>query len=222
MKRFFLFLMSIPFILISCEKDKNILGTDWDEGVIYYTGAPEVDGCGWLLFKDGESYHLENIPVGFEVEGLDVWFKGQELNETYSCGLGQTQYSTYEFEELIEKPWQVRHLSDYPLRETSYDMFSIDSSYVDGDSLRLHVGYSGGCAIHQFNFWALETGGNGEGALHLMLEHIGNGDICEAYLKEWLAFSLVPIREQGEHEVKFWLRGSPIMSMMFGEFTYAY
>lgn len=102
------------------------------------------------------------------------------------------------------------------------DMFSMDSVFIDGDSLRMHVGYSGGCAIHQFNLWALETGMMGDGDIHLMLEHIGNDDPCEAYPWEWLAFSLEPLQEEGTNSVTFWLRGSPQMSMLFGPYTYEY
>lgn len=122
----------------------------------------------------------------------------------------------------VDADWTARYLNDYPDRETSMDAFSMDSVYVDGDSLRLHLGYSGGCAIHQFNMWILETGLDNEGEPHLMLEHIGNDDMCEAYLREWLSFSLQLLKEDGKSEVSFWLRGSPQMSMLFGPYIYKY
>jgi len=215
-------LMLIVIGFLSCEKEKPPVDTDWKEGVIYFTGDVSVDGCGWLLLTEGESYHIGNLDKEFMVDGLDVWFKASDLNGTFMCGLAGNKYSIKEISELRKKPWEVRYLSDYPGRETSMDMFSLDSVYIDGDSIRYHVGYSGGCAIHQFNLWALETGMDGEGDLHLMLEHISNGDPCEAYLHEWLAFSLEPIQEKGKNQVTFWLRGSPIMSMLFGPYTYEY
>jgi hypothetical protein len=221
MRYIFSFIL-ICTLLISCEKCFLPGDTDWQEGVIYFTGELALDGCGWLLLSEGESYHVKSLDEEFMVDGLDVWFKANDIDETFTCGLGGTQFAIKEISQMKEKPWKVRYLSDYPGRETSMDMFTLDSVFIDGDSLRLHVGYSGGCAIHQFNLWALETGMDREGDLHIMLEHIGNGDLCEAYPWEWLAFSLVPLQEEGRNSVTFWLRGSPLMSMIFGPYTYEY
>ena len=203
----------------SCTKDDVGLGVDWNEGVVHFTGEPALDGCGWMLLSEGVEYSLYNMPEDYLVDGLNVWFKGKELREYYACGLSADTYKIYEVEEVKEKPWRARDLDDYPDYETSWDGFSIDSAYVDGDSLRLHVGYSGGCAIHQFNMWILE---NEDDAPHLMLEHIGNGDMCEAYFHKWIAFSLEEMQEMGENEVVFMMRGSPIMSSLYGPFTYKY
>ena len=123
---------------------------------------------------------------------------------------------------LNDSTRELRYLSEYPGRETSLDMFSVDSVFIDGDSLKMNVGYSGGCAVHQFNLWALETGLDGKGAIHIMLEHIGNNDHCEAYLHEWLAFSIEPLQVKGSNSVTFWMRGSPQMSVLYGPFTYEY
>jgi len=222
MRLFVSLLLVLSFLVVSCSKDKELLGTDWEEGVVTFTGDPAVDGCGWLIVSEGVSYSAVSLPNEFLEEGLDVWYKAKVLREYLLCGLEGTKIEILEFSEVIKKPWHVRYLSDYPNRTTSYDMFSIDTVFVDGDSLRMHIGYSGGCEIHQFNLWALETGLDGDGDLHLMPEHIGNGDMCEAYLHEWLSFSLAPIRESDQNEVTFWLRGSPIMSMLYGEFVYKY
>lgn len=217
------YLLILVIGISSCKKDDEPLGTDWEEGVIYFTGAPEVDGCGWLLLVDGESYHIQNLGEDFKVDNLDVWFKADDVDETFSCGLGQTEFATLKLDEIVAKPWEVRFLSDYPKYDKSFDNFSLDTAFIEGDSLKMYIGYGGGCAIHQFNLWALDNGEAGDENLHLMLEHIGNGDMCEAYLHEWLAFSLIPIREDGQNEVKFGLRGSPYMSiMMVGEFVYKY
>ena len=122
----------------------------------------------------------------------------------------------------IDADRQVRFLSDYPDREISLDGFSMDSLYVEGDSIHLHIGYSGGCEVHEFNLWVLETGLDGDGDPHLMLEHISNGDACEAYLREWLSFSLEPLKKLDNSKVTFWLRGSPVMSSLFGPYIYEY
>ncbi len=221
MKYSFVFIFILIFSF-GCEKCKFPVDTEWQEGVIQFTGEPELDGCGWLLFYKGESYYISSLEEEFMIDGLDVWFKGKVLDENYACGRGQTEYAIQEISKMIVKPWKARCLSSYPDRKTSMDAFSMDSVYVEGDSLHLYVGYSGGCAIHQFNLWILETGLDEEGETHLMPEHIGNDDVCEAYLREWLSFSLRPLREFGKSEVTFWLRGSPEMSMLFGPYIYKY
>ena len=221
MKYIFSFTL-IFFVLVSCEKCFNPENTEWQEGVIYFTGEVALDGCGWLLLSEGESYHMKEIDERFMVNGLNVLFKADPEDEVFMCGLGGATYGIITVKEMKEKPWEVRYLSDYPGRQTSMDMFSMDSVYIDGDSLRMYVGYSGGCAIHQFNLWALETGLDGQGDLHLMLEHIDNDDPCEAYPHEWLSFSLEPIQIAGTNSVTFWLRGSPVMSSLYGPFTYEY
>lgn len=220
MRNIIVYIIILSLTLAACEKFHFPEENEWDEGVVYFTGDIAVDGCGWLLLSEGKSYHLSDLPKRYQVDGLDVWFKANTLAETFKCGLAQEQFQIKEMLNITEKPWMVRFLNDYPGRETSLDGFSMDSAFIDGDSLRLHVGYSGGCAIHQFNLWALENGQ--EEDLHLMLEHIGNGDPCEAYPWEWLSFSLKPLRIPGQNEVSFHLRGSPIMSSLFGYYTYKY
>lgn len=217
-----LFLFTAIILFSSCEKGDIPSGTDWEEGVVYFTGEVAVDGCGWLVLSEGESFHPEGLPEGFQVDGLDVWFKSDESKDSFICGLGATVYEVKKIRNITEKPWALRFLSDYPGRETSMDMFNLDTVYIENDSLHMHVGYSGGCAIHQFNLWALETGLDKKGDIHIMLEHISNGDLCEAYLMEWLSFSLKPLQKKGQNEVLFMMRGSPIMSMLYGPYTYRY
>ena len=222
MNRIYLFVAVLSITFSSCEKpDPDNLGTDWLEGVVHYTGAPELDGCDWLLLTEGVEYSVYNMPEEFLVDGLDIWFKGKELREYFGCGLQGSSFKIFEIKEVVEKPWQVRFLSDYPNRETSMDLFSLDSIYVEGDSIHILTGYSGGCAIHQHNLWALENGIDGD-EIHLMLEHIGNGDMCEAWFQKWLTFSLKPLQQPGKSEVIFWMRPNPMMSMLYGPFTYKY
>ena len=78
------------------------------------------------------------MPDEFLQEGLDIWYKAKVLREFLVCGLDQTKLEILEISEVIKKPWHVRYLSDYPNRTTSFDMFSIDTAYVDGDSLRMN------------------------------------------------------------------------------------
>jgi len=222
MKYFIVGLFLIPIFLFSCDKDHCPDDNEWSEGVLHFTGDVTVDGCGWLLLTEGGSYHLSNLEEKFKHDGLEVLFKGSDLDETFSCGLSQTMYKVKKIDDMIEKPWKVKFLSDYPGRELSMDMYSLDSVQLVGDSLKLHVGYSGGCGIHQFNLWVMDTGSESDGKPQLMLEHIGNGDPCEAYLGEWLSFSLKPLQIYDSHEVEFWLRGNPLMSAFYGSYVYIF
>jgi hypothetical protein len=220
--RYLLSILALAIALYSCEKERSPEDPGWSEGVLYWTGEVAVDGCDWLLLSDGESYHMAGLEPDFMINGLDVWFKGTVKDEYFTCGLDASKYKLINVEEMKKKPWKARFLSDYPDRELSLDSFSMDSVSIDGDSLRMHVGYSGGCAIHQFNLWILETGLDGKGDPHILLEHIGNGDPCEAYPWVWLSFSLEELQVLDNNRVTFWLRGSPQMSSLFGPYTYKF
>lgn len=204
----------------SCEKQTDP-EVGWQEGVIFFSGDPAADGCGWLLLSEGKTFALEHLPEAFQTDPVDVWFTGEHTGKFFSCGLLGDRYPVMALDEIKLKPWKVRFLKEEPGRETSLDSFSLDSVLVKGDSIHLLVGYSGGCAIHQFNLWVLENGPDGE-EIHLMPEHISNQDMCEAYLHQWLVFSLEPLQQDDRGSVSFWLRGSPHMSMLFGPYTYRY
>jgi hypothetical protein len=102
------------------------------------------------------------------------------------------------------------------------DLFRMDTAFVDGDSLRLMVSYSGGCQVHEFSLWKLPAQSVENPPVELLLAHNANGDMCEAWITRWLSFSLAPLRMVGILEVLFLLRGSPEMSAYYGQFTYSY
>ena len=123
-------------------------------------------------------------------------------------------------------PWEgepdvIRLMNEDHWEFISMDMFMIDTVFVDGDSLRIDVAYSGGCRNHQFILWKLPDG-NPRGVPEVMLEHRANGDMCEAWISQKLAYSLVPLRQEGTSEVVFLMRGTPVMSAYWGQYTYRY
>ena len=119
--------MILVLTLFSCEKDHPPVDTAWEEGVIYFTGDIAIDGCGWLLLSEGESYHLTNLEEKYKQNGLVVWFKGADLSETFSCGRAQTQFSVKEIDEMMEK------------RQTQADqLLELYNGSWDGDISRVY------------------------------------------------------------------------------------
>ncbi len=203
----------------ACKKEV-IPDPEYNKAVVYWTGAPAVDGCGWLLLMDGVSYHPTNLAEDYQIDGLNVLLTYTNEAEDYRCGLMGTPYESIKIDEIKKRVWEVEELEETNYDQLSLDMFFIDTVYIEGDSLHWEISHSGGCGIHQYNLWKMPE--NETGNIELLFEHEGNGDLCEAILYAKLGFSLIPLREYGEKSVTFLLRGSPIMSAYLGEFTYTW
>jgi hypothetical protein len=194
------------------------------EAEVINTGAPEVDGCGWLIRINDKLYYPVNLADNYKVENLPVRIEYSEIREIYRCGRSGAPFISihiFHIENLKTKS-EVGILHENQLDELKMDGFRMDTAYVDGDTIRLKVSYSGGCREHQFKLWKLPPNALVPPPVELLLEHNANGDLCEAWLTKYLAFSLKPIRIPGKHEVAFLLRGSPEMSAYFGRFVYKY
>ena len=74
---------------------------------------------------------------------------------------------------------------------------SSEVAAVDGDTLEITVGYSGGCENHELVLCWPEQAFTEEVPVGAALElwHNANGDGCEAYLVETLEFDLTPLKE---------------------------
>ena len=87
--------------------------------------------------------------------------------------------------------------------EPAVDPFDIDGAVIEGDQLVIDVGYSGGCAEHEFiachgdfiNQPQDETPDIEPMRVRLSLGHNGHGDSCEAYLQEHIRIDLTSLRE---------------------------
>lgn len=208
---------------VSCHVEPNE-GCEYgfSKGIVVFTGAPEVDGCGWQIIIDSVWYHPVNLDKDFQVSELPVLIKFVSDPEEFRCGRGGIAIPSIRITEIKMNPQDVGILHENEWEKYSMDAFHLDSAYVEGDFLFMRVGYSGGCREHEFNLWRLPPNALVPPPVELALSHDANGDMCEAYLTEWLIFSLVPIRETGKNEVKFLLRGSPEMSAYFGTYIYRY
>jgi hypothetical protein len=194
------------------------------EAEILYYGAPEVDGCGWLIKVGDLLYHPETLDDGFKADNLKVKIDYIVTREIFRCGRGGVSYKTIrivKIEELNRKN-EVGILQSNQWDKLKMDSFRMDSAYVDRDTLRLKVSFSGGCREHTFNLWKLPPNALVPPQMELLLDHDAHGDNCKAWLTRWLAFSLRPIRVSGKNEVTILLRGSPEMSAYFGKFVYKY
>lgn len=191
---------------------------------VLYLGAPEVDGCGWLIRINDKLYHPENLADEFKVNNLSVLVEFIRTREVFRCGRGGTPYNSIHIISIRKNPSgkEVGILADNEWGKLKMDAFRMDSAMVKGDTLRLKVSYGGGCRKHLFRLWKLPKEAQTPSKMELLLDHDSNGDVCEAWLTQWLSFSLIPLREQGKHEITFLLRGSPEMSAYFGEYTYKY
>ncbi len=210
-------------LFASCmqEQDENC-EYGFTRGTVVDLGSPQVDGCGWVIQIGSVYYHPLNLTMDFEISDLPVLIKYRTDPEEFRCGRGGMIYQSIRITEIRKNGKEVGFLTEDEWDKYTMDPFRLDSAYVDGDWLMMHVGYSGGCKDHDFNLWKLPANALDPPPVELALSHEDHGDMCEAYIQRWLAFSLFPLREKGKHEVKFLLRGSPEMSAYFGEFTYIY
>jgi len=196
----------------------------WTDATVVFLGAPEVDGCGWLMLIEEEYYYPVNLADEYKIDSLVVQIKYYYDPIEYRCGRGGTRYPSIRITAVKSITPSVGILDEEDLNTLPMDAFKMDSAYVSGDNLYLQVSYSGGCRTHEFNLWKLPPSifVDLPPRVTLLLAHEDNGDMCEAWITEWLVFSLKPLRERGKSEITFLLRGSPEMSAYFGEFTYKY
>ena len=76
------------------------------------------------------------------------------------------------------------------------DPVEIEVSGVKGDVLFLTVGYSGGCATHEFGLcWDGAFAESEPVQVWLKLGHDAKGDACEAYITEPMQLDLSPLKE---------------------------
>jgi hypothetical protein len=215
--------LAVAGVMASChvEPDENC-EYGFREAVIVYSGAPEVDGCGWMVLIDSVAYHPVDLGIDYQMSDLPVLIKYVLDPEVFRCGRGGAVYPAIRITDIKKNTAELLFLKDNEWDKYSLDAFRLDSAYVHGDNLMMQVGYSGGCRDHEFILWKLPPNALNPPPIELALSHQANGDMCEAYITRWLSFSLVPLRERGKSEITFLLRGSPEMSSYFGEFIYKY
>lgn len=105
---------------------------------------------------------------------------------------------------------------------TSTDAFDLNEMVVVDDTLSLTVSYSGGCAPHEFRLcWDGSFMESSPVQVPLVLQHDGNGDMCEAYPTEVLE---VPLSELADayREAYAVRAGSIILRLLDASATYEF
>jgi hypothetical protein len=88
-------------------------------------------------------------------------------------------------------------ISDLPLTAIQIAPFRLDTAYVAADTLDLSITHGGGCEAHFYFLYmspAVFSESNPAQA-EIYLQHIDNGDACDALLSPSLKFDLTPIAE---------------------------
>jgi len=81
-----------------------------------------------------------------------------------------------------------------PLVQDSYDILDPEPQ-IEGDTLTLNVGHSGGCEEHEFGLcWGGEFLESDPVQVNVVIPHNGNGDSCEAYVEAPLSFDLSELK----------------------------
>jgi hypothetical protein len=210
-------------ILVSCHDDSaEFCEYGFKKGTVVFTGAPELDGCGWTIQIGEVAYHPVNLSLSYQINDLPVLIKFRTEADGFHCGRGGVAYQSIWITEIRYHGQDVRTLPEDQWDKYSIDPFHVDSAYVDGDYLMMNVSYTGGCMDHEFNLWKLPPNALNPPSIELALSHESNGDTCEAIIHHWLAFSLASLRVRSKHEITLLLRGSPEMSAYLGTFVYRY
>ena len=84
--------------------------------------------------------------------------------------------------------------------------YIIDTAYIDGQTLKVDIGYNGGCGDHDFNFiWDGSRLQNNLPVFRLVLRHENAGEACERQIKRSLCFSMQDFAgEQGHLQIQGW------------------
>lgn len=220
-------IITVVLAVMSCKKEchqhqHQHQHENSHEMIVTWNGEPEVDGCGWLLYEEDKPFHPTNLPEEFREDQLQVTVQYTRVEPGFYCGRSRVPIPSIRISEINGQRRAIRLLNENEWDRISMDMFAMDTAYVKGDSLHLTVSYSGGCARHRFDLWRLPVHSPDTKQFEVLLSHTSNDDPCDAWLTSELSFSLVPIRVRGKYAVTFLLRGPPVMSAYFGEFTYRY
>ena len=85
MKKLFILLV-IAIAMVACNKQKSV------NGIVKDFGAPEADGCGWVIEVNGEIYKPTNLDPEYQIHDLHVTFDFRILYSKADCGFQADAY----------------------------------------------------------------------------------------------------------------------------------
>lgn len=98
-----LVIIVIATMIFSCNKEKVKNAGEYTEGLVMYTGATEVDGCGYMLKIGDIVYKPLNLPTDYEKDSLGVWIKYNVTADGFQCGDVSTLKTTINLVEIKKK-----------------------------------------------------------------------------------------------------------------------
>lgn len=72
-------------LFASCKKSPAICDNP-TTALILYRGAPEVDGCGWMVQINGVDYHPLSLAAAYQTDSLKVNVSYAADTSRYYCG----------------------------------------------------------------------------------------------------------------------------------------
>lgn len=85
----------------------------------------------------------------------------------------------------------------FPGQTVPSDLYTLQSAFIDGGVLTLHVGHSAGCSQHDYGLcYRSVTGSQEPNERELVFIHDSHGETCEAWGEATLAFDLAPMGQR--------------------------
>lgn len=114
------------------------------------------------------------------------------ITAIFSCKEGQDDFKENRTSEIILKGSLSGFLDAISDRSSvNSDPFELKEVVISEDSVKITVSYSGGCRKHIFEIiWNETLSNTTPPGTAMIIIHNANGDMCEAYITETLAFCI--------------------------------
>ncbi len=171
----------------------------------------------WLKSPDLDTLHIEPIIYGY-VDMTHTGFHSMVLSDRFGISLLQLDpypvadccsmgvdlgdtVATLLIEEFEPPPDQsvITLVDGNEYNRFAYnpvDPFGVDSLTIEGDTLQVHLHYSGGCNEHDFyTFGSLAWMESQPPIMPITIIHMGHNDFCDAIIHETIKVSLYPVTQ---------------------------
>ena len=157
-------------------------------------GCPDCadGGAEWIEIEMPEMKKRVTFEYGAGIEGIEALLAKVRL---IRMGFEEQVAAIYPIDDAQVLPNVL--INDLPPDSLWQDYFNLKDVRIDGDTLRLVAGYSGGCQPHFFALY-MSPAAFAESEpvqANFYLHHDANGDLCEAYLRHGFSFNVRPIAE---------------------------
>jgi len=84
-------------MLSSCIKNETSF-----PGLIRFTGNVALDGCGWVIDVENETFHPNNLSTEFQIDSLKVKLSYKLTSENFNCGFGNS-FKTIQISSIAQQ-----------------------------------------------------------------------------------------------------------------------